>query len=54
MGIAKRLEGFFLSNDHTFISEQTFWTFRSYQQMRNETHRFGISHHRNKRSKQAD
>ncbi|BAO54560.1 excinuclease ABC subunit C [Nonlabens marinus S1-08] len=54
IGIAKRLEELFYPNDPVpLYLDKRSETLKVIQQMRNEAHRFGISHHRNKRSKQA-
>ena len=52
MGIAKRLEEiFFLSDPIPIYLDKRSESLKLIQQLRNEAHRFGISHHRNKRSK---
>ncbi|WP_194851812.1 excinuclease ABC subunit UvrC [Nonlabens antarcticus] len=54
IGIAKRLEELFYPNDPVpLYLDKRSETLKVIQQMRNEAHRFGISHHRNKRSKQS-
>jgi excinuclease ABC subunit C len=54
IGIAKRLEELFYPNDPVpLYLDKRSESLKVIQQMRNEAHRFGISHHRNKRSKQA-
>ncbi|GAL74274.1 MULTISPECIES: excinuclease ABC subunit UvrC [Nonlabens] len=54
IGIAKRLEELFYPNDPVpLYLDKRSETLKVIQQMRNEAHRFGITHHRNKRSKQA-
>lgn len=54
IGIAKRLEELFYPNDPVpLYLDKRSETLKILQQMRNEAHRFGITHHRNKRSKQA-
>jgi len=54
IGIAKRLEELFYPNDPIpLYLDKRSETLKVIQQMRNEAHRFGITHHRNKRSKQA-
>ena len=54
IGIAKRLEELFYPNDPVpLYLDKRSETLKVIQQMRNEAHRFGIRHHRNKRSKQA-
>ncbi|MEJ6791301.1 MAG: excinuclease ABC subunit UvrC [Lacinutrix sp.] len=54
IGIAKRLEELFYPNDPIplYLHKKS-ETLKIIQQLRNEAHRFGIEHHRNKRSKQA-
>ena len=54
VGIAKRLEELFYPNDPIplYIDKKS-ETLKIIQQLRNEAHRFGIEHHRNKRSKSA-
>ena len=54
IGIAKRLEELF----YQVIQVPLFWikkseTLKVIQYLRNEAHRFGITHHRDKRSKSA-
>ena len=52
IGIAKRLEEiFFLSDPIPIYLDKRSESLKLIQQLRNEAHRFGISHHRNKRSK---
>jgi excinuclease ABC subunit C len=54
IGIAKRLEELFYPNDPVpLYLDKRSETLKVIQQMRNEAHRFGITHHRNKRSKQS-
>ena len=52
VGIAKRLEEIYFPGDSVpvYIDKQSI-TLRTIQHMRNEAHRFGITFHRNKRSK---
>ena len=54
IGIAKRLEELFYPNDPIplYLNKKS-ETLKIIQQLRNEAHRFGIEHHRNKRSKSA-
>ena len=54
LGIAKRLEEIFYPNDPVplYLNKKS-ETLKIIQQMRNEAHRFAISFHRKKRSKQA-
>ena len=54
LGIAKRLEAIFYPNDPIplYLNKKS-ETLKVIQQMRNEAHRFAITFHRNKRSKQA-
>ena len=54
VGIAKRLEELFYPNDPVplYLNKKS-ETLKIIQQLRNEAHRFGIEHHRNKRSKSA-
>jgi excinuclease ABC subunit C len=54
VGIAKRLEEIFFPGDSLpiYIDKRS-ESLKVIQQMRNEAHRFGITHHRNKRSKAA-
>lgn len=54
IGIAKRLEELFYPNDPIplYLNKKS-ETLKVIQQLRNEAHRFGIEHHRNKRSKSA-
>jgi excinuclease ABC subunit C len=52
LGIAKRLEELFFPGDPIpLYLDKRSETLRVLQQLRNEAHRFGISHHRNKRSR---
>jgi len=53
IGIAKRLEELYYPNDPVplYLSKNS-ETLKMVQKMRDEAHRFGISHHRGKRSKQ--
>ncbi len=54
IGIAKRLEELFYPNDPVpLYLDKRSESLKVIQHMRNEAHRFGITHHRNKRSKQA-
>ncbi|MBJ6367564.1 excinuclease ABC subunit UvrC [Snuella sedimenti] len=54
VGIAKRLEELFYPNDPIpLYLDKKSETLKVIQQLRNEAHRFGIEHHRNKRSKSA-
>lgn len=54
IGIAKRLEELFYPNDPVpLYLDKRSESLKVIQQMRNEAHRFGINHHRNKRSKQS-
>lgn len=54
IGIAKRLEELFYPKDPVpLYLDKRSETLKVIQHMRNEAHRFGITHHRNKRSKQA-
>jgi excinuclease ABC subunit C len=52
IGIAKRLEELFFPGDPIplFLDKRS-ETLRILQQLRNEAHRFGITHHRNRRSR---
>ena len=54
IGIAKRLEELFYPDDAIplYLDKKT-ETLKIIQQLRNEAHRFGITFHRNKRSKEA-
>jgi excinuclease ABC subunit C len=54
IGIAKRLEELFYPGDQypLYLDKKT-ETLKIIQQLRNEAHRFGITFHRNKRSKSA-
>ncbi len=52
MGIAKRLEALFKVGDpHPLMLDKKSPTLRLIQQMRDEAHRFGLQHHRNRRQK---
>ncbi len=54
VGIAKRLEELFYPDDPIpLYLDKKSETLKVIQQLRNEAHRFGIEHHRNKRSKNA-
>ncbi len=54
IGIAKRLEELFYPDDPVpLYLDKKSETLKIIQQLRNEAHRFGISHHRDKRSKGA-
>lgn len=54
IGIAKRLEEIFFPGDSIPIYlDKRSETLKVIQQLRNEAHRFGITHHRNRRSKNA-
>ncbi|MFY0713440.1 excinuclease ABC subunit UvrC [Seonamhaeicola sp. NFXS20] len=54
IGIAKRLEELYYPNDPIpLYLDKKSETLKIIQQLRNEAHRFGIEHHRNKRSKNA-
>lgn len=54
IGIAKRLEEIFFPGDSIPIYlDKRSESLRVIQHLRNEAHRFGITHHRNKRSKNA-
>lgn len=54
LGIAKRLEELFYPNDPVpLYLDKKSETLKIIQQLRNEAHRFGIEHHRNRRSKSA-
>ena len=54
IGIAKKLEELFYPNDPIpLYLDKKSETLKVIQQLRNEAHRFGIEHHRNKRSKTA-
>ena len=54
IGIAKRLEELFYPDDPIpLYLDKKSETLKITQQLRNEAHRFGIEHHRNKRSKTA-
>lgn len=52
VGIAKRLEELFYPGDkYPLFLDKTSETLKVMQHLRNEAHRFGITHHRNQRSK---
>ena len=52
VGIAKRLEEIFYPGDkYPLYLDKTSETLKVIQHLRNEAHRFGITHHRNRRSK---
>ncbi|WP_417290533.1 excinuclease ABC subunit UvrC [Corallibacter sp.] len=54
IGIAKRLEELFYPDDPIpLYLDKKSETLKVIQQLRNEAHRFGIEHHRNRRSKSA-
>ncbi len=54
IGIAKRLEELYYPEDSVpLYLDKRSETLKIIQQLRDEAHRFGITHHRNKRSKQA-
>jgi excinuclease ABC subunit C len=54
VGIAKRLEELFYPDDPVpLYLDKKSETLKIIQQLRNEAHRFGITHHRDKRSKSA-
>lgn len=54
IGIAKRLEELFYPGDSVpLYLDKKSETLKIIQQLRNEAHRFGITHHRDKRSKAA-
>jgi len=54
IGIAKRLEELYYPNDSIpLYLDKKSETLKIIQQLRNEAHRFGIEHHRNRRSKNA-
>ncbi|WP_291098436.1 MULTISPECIES: excinuclease ABC subunit UvrC [unclassified Flavobacterium] len=54
IGIAKRLEELFYPGDSVpLYLDKRSETLKIIQQLRNEAHRFGITHHRDKRSKSA-
>nr|WP_321221724.1 excinuclease ABC subunit UvrC [uncultured Psychroserpens sp.] len=54
IGIAKRLEELFYPDDPIpLYLDKKSETLKVIQHLRNEAHRFGIEHHRNRRSKQA-
>ena len=54
IGIAKRLEEIYYPDDSVpLYLDKTSESLKIIQQLRNEAHRFGITHHRNKRSKSA-
>jgi excinuclease ABC subunit C len=53
IGIAKRLEEIYFPNDSVpLYLDKKSESLRIIQQMRNEAHRFGITHHRNRRGKE--
>jgi len=55
IGIAKRLEEIFTPTDSIpLYLDKNSETLKLIQQIRNEAHRFGIKHHRNKREKQVN
>ena len=54
VGIAKRLEEIFFPGDSVpLYIDKNSESLRVVQQLRDEAHRFGITHHRNRRSKSA-
>jgi len=54
IGIAKRLEEIYFPDDPVpLYLDKKSESLKVIQQLRNEAHRFGITHHRNKRSKEA-
>lgn len=54
VGIAKRLEEIYFPDDHVpLYLDKKSESLKIIQQLRNEAHRFGITFHRNKRSKAA-
>lgn len=54
IGIAKRLEAVYLPYEkHPLFLDKRSGSLRVIQKLRNEAHRFGISHHRNQRSRDA-
>jgi excinuclease ABC subunit C len=54
IGIAKRLEELFYPEDSVpLYLDKKSETLKVIQQLRNEAHRFGITHHRDRRSKEA-
>ena len=54
IGIAKRLEELFYPEDkYPLYLDKKSETLKVIQHLRNEAHRFGIEHHRNRRSKNA-
>jgi excinuclease ABC subunit C len=54
IGIAKRLEELFYPEDEfPLYLDKKSETLKVIQQLRDEAHRFGITHHRNRRSKNA-
>ena len=54
VGIAKRLEEIFFPGDqYPIYLDKRSESLKVIQHMRNEAHRFGITHHRNRRSKTA-
>lgn len=51
LGIAKRLEELYFPDDpHPLYLDKSSETLKVLQQVRNESHRFGLNHHRNRRS----
>jgi excinuclease ABC subunit C len=54
IGIAKRLEEIYFPNDPLpLYLDKRSETLKIIQQIRDEAHRFGITHHRNKRSRET-
>lgn len=54
VGIAKRLEEIYFPGDSVpLYIDKNSESLRVVQQLRDEAHRFGITHHRNRRSKSA-
>jgi len=54
IGLAKRIEEVFYPGDtKAILLDRRSETLKLLQQMRDEAHRFGITHHRNKRSKSS-
>ena len=54
IGIAKRLEEIYFPNDSLpMYLDKRSETLKIIQQIRDEAHRFGITHHRNKRSRET-
>ena len=54
IGIAKRLEEIYFPSDSLpLYLDKRSESLKLIQQLRNEAHRFGITHHRNKRSKSS-